>query len=336
MSHPTRKYGARIDNPTKPALAYAAFRAVTPVPHPDAVDYTDPGWAMLGNDVAGDCEAVRWANNRRHVVKYLLGSERYATQADVWTLYKTQNPGFVPGDGPHGYESNDDQGMDTQTLAEHLHANGGPDGVKAAFFAKVDHTKTDEVAAAIATFGGVWVDISVTAANQDEFDQGTLWDYVKGSPLDGYHAVYAVGYREVQGGVQMITWAAETGFTDLFWAHQVQQVFVVAWPEHFGAASFETGVNRDALAAAYFAETGKTLVLPPLPGPTPDPAPTPPAPPTPGPVASFPGSAATGAELARLGAEHGWTGPDAWVKYVEYRFPGDKPSDDPGSHVAGL
>lgn len=272
MAHPTRKYGARIDNPTKPRLKFAAFRAVTPVPHPGAVDYTDPGWKMLGNDAAGDCEAVRWANNRRHVTKYLAGAEDYPSQDAVWKLYQTQNPGFVPGTGPHGYGSSDDGGMDSQTLLEELHANGGPDGAKARFFAEVKHTQPDEVAAAIATFGGVWVDIGVTEANQEEFSQGILWDFVKGSPLDGLHAVYAVGYRETAGGVQFITWAAETGFTDLFWAHQVKQVFVVAWDEHFGTASFETGVNRVALAAAYHSLTGKVLVLPPV---TPPPAPAP-------------------------------------------------------------
>lgn len=316
MSHPTRKYGARIDNPTKPALAYAAFRAVTPVPHPAAVDYTDPGWAMLGNDVAGDCEAVRVANNRRHVMHFLAGREAYMTQDQVWDIYRSQNGGFVPGDGPHGYGSADDRGMDTQTLLEYGHSAGFPDGARVRFFAKVDHTKPDEVAAAIATFGGVWVDISVTEANQEEFNQGILWDYVKGSPVDGLHAVYAVGYREVRGGVQMITWAAETGFTDLFWAHQVQQVFVVAYDEHFGTASFETGVNRDALAAAYLALTGKTLVLPPLPSPTPRPTPVPPAPEG----ASFLVSAGVAARIARTAARDRMS-PDQWVEaHFEHYF----------------
>lgn len=318
MPHPTRKYGARIDDPTKPRLQFAGFRAVTPVPHPAAVDYTDPGWKMLGNDLAGNCEAVRVLNNRRHIVKYLLGREQYGTIDDAWTIYRTQNPGFVPGNGPHGYESNDDRGMDSQTLLEYGHNVGFPDGSRIRFFAGVDHTKPDEVAAAIATFGGVWVDISVTEANQEEFSQGIDWDYVKGSPQDGLHAVYAVGYQNVNGRVRLITWAQETGFTESFWAHQVQQVFVVAYDEHFGTASFETGVNREALAAAYQALTGKTLILPPLPGPTPTPTPVPPPAPTPG-AASFLVSGEVGDRVARTAVREGLTG-DAWLEHHLRRY----------------
>ena len=169
---------------------------------------------MLGNDVAGDCNAVTWANMRR-LVTATLTTENYPSQAQVWQFYQTQNPGFDPNgtsetDGPG---SQDDQGMDIQTGLEYLHANGGPDGVKAVAFAKVDHTNLDEVKAALAIFGGLWLGIQVLAANQKEFGEGQAWTDVARSPIDGGHAILGGGY-DTTGDVKFITWAQETEFAE--------------------------------------------------------------------------------------------------------------------------
>ena len=70
--------------------------------------------------------------------------------------------------------------MDVQTGLEYLHANGGPDGVRAVAFAKVDHTNLDEVKAAIAIFGSLWLGVLVLDANQTEFSDGKPWTDVPG------------------------------------------------------------------------------------------------------------------------------------------------------------
>jgi hypothetical protein len=261
------KYGRRAPK-NAPALKFRSFLASTAPAYPPHEDYLGKltGWQMLGNDVAGDCNAVTWANMRR-LVTATLTTENYPTQDQVWQFYETQNPKFNPTgtketDGP---ESQYDQGMDVQTGLEYLHANGGPDGVKAVAFAQVDHANLGEVKAALAIFGGLWLGIEVLDANQDEFGKGEAWTNVKGSPIDGGHAILGGGYTT--SDIKFITWAKETEFAKSFWNGQVQggplvqEAWVVIWPEHLGTTGFEQGIDQAKLAADYQALTGQPLTL---------------------------------------------------------------------------
>lgn len=270
------KYGRREPS-NKPAIRFGDIlrTGATIPPHPASEDYLArlTNWAMLGNDKAGNCVAVAWANFRRLVTAFLT-SENYPTQDQVWTIYKTQNPDFDPNGDPNvnGPGSPADGGMDIQILLEYLVKVGGPDGVKAVAFAKVDYTQPDELDAALAIFGGVWLGIDVTQANVAEFNANQPWDYVAGSADDGGHSVLAGGYSP---DPRFETWAAETSFTEAFVAHQFAEAWIVVWPEHVGTAQFEAGVDVAALAAAYQELTGSVLVVPPGPTPTPTPGPTP-------------------------------------------------------------
>jgi hypothetical protein len=250
-----------------PALYLKNYLNVVVPPHPSREDYlaTLDNWQMLGNDVAGDCNAVAWANMRR-LITATLSSEYYPTQAQVWQFYQTQNPKFNPAgtaqtDGPG---SADDQGMEIQTGLEYLHAHGGPDGVKAVAFAKVDQTDVAEVEAALAVFGGLWLGITVLDANQQQFADDEAWTDVSGSPIDGGHAILGGGYMP---DVRFITWARETEFAPSFWSGSVEgtplveEAWVVIWPEHLGSAAFLQGVDLKQLAADYKTLTGDVLNL---------------------------------------------------------------------------
>lgn len=286
-----------------PAIRLSRILTGTVPDHPAAVDYLAAlggGWSILGNDRAGDCCAVTWANIRR-LVTATLASEDYPSQDEVWQLYRTQNPDFDPNGGPdtNGPGSPADAGMEIQLLLEDLHRAGGPDGVKAVAFAKVDHTNADEVRAAIAIFGYVWTGVVVTAANMDEFGAGEPWDYVRRSAVEGGHSVITAGYGPpgagpLAGDARIITWAQETSFTDTYWAHEVDECWVVLWPEHLGSREFLQGVDLTALAADYQSITGRPLPLP---------SPVPPAP-APGPAAL--------AELAAL-VRQTWSGLLGWL-----------------------
>jgi hypothetical protein len=89
-------YGRRPPK-NAPALKFADILAAGVPAHPGHEDYLArlPGWQMLGNDRAGDCNAVTWANLRR-LVTASLSTEYYPTQAQVWQFYQTQNPNFDP------------------------------------------------------------------------------------------------------------------------------------------------------------------------------------------------------------------------------------------------
>jgi hypothetical protein len=262
------KYGRRPPK-NAPALRFGSFLSGAAPTYPQNEDYLAKltGWQMLGNDVAGDCNAVTWANTRR-LVTATLTTEYYPTQAQVWQFYETQNPGFDPNgtSETNGPGSSDDQGMDIQTGLEYLHTTGGPDGVSAVAFAKVDPTNIDEVRAALAIFGGLWLGIQVLDANQKQFAEGHAWTDVAGSPIDGGHAILGGGYSTAD--VMFITWAQETEFARSFWNGVVQgsplveEAWVVIWPEHLGTKAFEQGVDQAQLAADYQALTGQPLALP--------------------------------------------------------------------------
>lgn len=283
MTRTPGKYGRR---PPKRARALQLGNYLTGIVPavPAAEDYLaalNGGWQMLGNDQAGDCVAVTWANIRRLVTATLTTTPDYPPQDQVWQVYQTQNPGFDPNGGAAtGPGSSHDNGMDIQTLLEYLVKTGGPDGVKALGFASVDYTNITEVKAAIALFGYVWTGVAVREVNMNEFSADQPWDYNPDSPVDGGHSIVTGGYGPSGSGARggderFITWAEETSFTDRFWQHQVEEAWVVIWPEHLGSQEFLAGVNMEQLATDYTEITGK-----PFPASVTPPKPAPPAPET--------------------------------------------------------
>lgn len=278
MTTPARVPGrlGRRSPKRAPVLRLGPMLTGTLPAHPASADYLAAlggGWQMLGNDQAGDCVAVTWANVRRLVTSTLAAAPSYPSQAEVWEVYKTQNPDFDPSGDPdvNGPGSPADNGMDVQTLLEYLVKTGGPDGVKAVAFAAVNPKDQDEVKAAVAIFGYVWTGVTVAQNNQQEFGAGQPWDYDPSSPQEGGHSIVTGGYGPpgagpLGGDERFITWAAEASFTDSFWANSVEECFAVIWPEHLGTREFLQGVNAAQLAADYKAVTGRDL---PLPAPTP-------------------------------------------------------------------
>lgn len=281
MARTPGKYGRRAPKRARALQLGNYLTGIVPLV-PAAADYLaqlDDGWQMLGNDAAGDCVAVTWANVRRLVTTTLTAIPNYPTQDQVWQIYETQNPGFnSEGGASTGPGSPCDNGMDIQSLLEYLIEHGGPDGTKALGFAAVDHTNAAEVKAAIALFGYVWTGINVLDVNMDEFSASQSWDYSANSPVDGGHSVITGGYGApgagpLGGDERFITWAQETSFTDRFWQHCVEEAWVVIWPEHLSDHVFLSGVDMAQLAADYTEITGK-----PFPASVTPPKPEPPAP----------------------------------------------------------
>lgn len=286
MSTPVRtpgRYGRRSPK-CAPALKLGPLLTGVVPAHPAAEDYLaalNGGWQLLGNNTAGDCNAVTWANTRR-LVTATLASESYPTQEQVWEFYRTQNPDFDPAGtaDTNGPGSSADQGMDVQTGLEYLHATGGLDGVKAVAFAKVDTANLAEVDAALAIFGSLWLGIQVLDANPAQFSQGQPWTDVPGSAVEGGHAILGGGYSASE--VRFITWGQETGFDLSFWTGAapdgsplVEEAWVVIWPEHLGTREFAQGIDVNLLAVDYQELTGNPLPLPPAPAAPPAPAPVP-------------------------------------------------------------
>jgi len=266
-AHPTRKTGLRP--PTgRPALRLAEFLTGTVPAHPTAADHLGAvAYGMYQNDRFGVCGPTSVANLRRLVTTGLTGATQAPSQDDVFDLYRRSgNPDFDPVTGV------DDNGVEMQTMLEAVQ-DGGIGGVRSLAFAKVDVTRDDEMDAAISLFGGLLWGVDLQAAQQGQTDaQPPVWDWRRSGEWGG-HAVLAGAYGAT-GRDDVITWGQRVSTTSRFRGHQLQEAWVVIWPEHLGSAVFQAGVDLAALGAAYEQLTGRPFPTAP---PTPTPAPPVPA-----------------------------------------------------------
>ena len=249
-----------------PALKFKSFLRAIPE-HPAARNYLTPlsNWKVLGNNRYGVCAAVEWSNSRRLMNFSMNGVDVYPTQEQVFELYKSQNPS--------GSRTQDD-GMDYQTLLEHLHTYGGPDGVKAKAFARVDVNDLEEVKAAVYIFGEVWLGVGIQQENMNDFYSQRPLNYYPGKPVLGGHAILEGGYKGLSDNdLRVVTWGEETGLTSSFWDNLVNfeygQAWVVIWPENLGTKQFVEGIDQTALKHYYQQLTGDVLDLEPPPSPIP-------------------------------------------------------------------
>lgn len=251
---------------------YLKFRDVNLEP-PGAVDHLSrvTDWGMYGNDRYNDCGPTAAANMRKMISLYVTGKEASPTQDDVFALYRLQNPAFDPND-PQGPG---DQGVDLQTMCENL-LSQGIGGVKPLGFASVDVTDLAEVFECVTLFGGILLGVDLTEAQAEQTDAGQAWDYVKGSPLWGKHAILYGAYQHSPSLGWSISWASAIALTQLFEQNQLEEGWVIIWPENLTIGAFQRGVNLDALAADYKALTGRDFPVSEQPvDPTPAPAPEP-------------------------------------------------------------
>lgn len=276
-AHPTMKLGLKPSPTNAPRLMLRDYLTGNLPSHPSAADYlAGITFGMYANDRFGVCGPTSVANSRRLITARLTGKMVAPTQADVFDLYRRSgNPNFDPNTGA------DDNGVDMHTMLTAV-ATGGIGGVKCLGFAAVDWNDTDTLDAAIAIVGCPLVAVLLETAQQDQTDRGT-WDYSPSGTWGG-HAILAGAYESTFDDV--ITWAQRVKMTDAFQRHQIQEVWVVLWPEHMTDKGFLAGVNLKAFAADWSAMTGQKFPVPIPPSPTPPPSP-PPSPPTPTPGPSM-------------------------------------------------
>jgi hypothetical protein len=266
-----------------PAIMFAALRDALVPAHPPTHNTIEGwgGWKMLGNGPdpenaangvpkagAGDCVAVTWATYRRIKTKRRV----YPTLAQVIAFYKTQNPDFP----------SQDDGMVIQTALETLVKEGGPDGVKAIAFAKVDHTNAEEMRAALYLFECLWMGVNVTDQNMQDFPG----EWTRAGTVEGGHSITGVGYLSDRFPIE--TWATDQCALSIDYVTDgtartagLEEAWLVVWPEDVENLTAE---GRDALAANYTALTGREITWPDTPGPFQPPEPTP----TPDPVVPVP------------------------------------------------
>ncbi len=233
------------------------------------------------------------ANGRREITARLGGKMVAPTQDDVFDLYRRSgNPNFNPTTGA------DDNGVSMEVMCRAL-VSGGIGGVKALAYAKVDVTDIEQLQAAVALGGFIYLAVNLQTAQQQQTTRG-IWDY-KPSGQWGGHAVLGGKYESNPETLDIITWANQVIMTEAFVKHQLMECWFVLWPEHLSDHGFMTGVNLYAFASAFEALTGMKFPVPVVP-----PAPTP-TPPSPIPVPTGTGLLTIDPAAKRITYPAGWT-----------------------------
>ena len=250
-----RKLGRLPPIPDRPRLRLGDYLRAIPTA-PSSADHLSkvPRWILGGNDRFGDCGPVSAANDRLLVTTYLTATPQVVGQSDIFDLYRRSgNPRFNPATGE------DDNGVVLQVMLEAM-LEGGIGGVKPIAFAAVDHTNLDEMRAAVAIFGSLLVGVNLDVAQQRQ----RTWDY-RPSPEWGGHAVMLGRYSESPDLTSVVSWGEIIPMTDAFVSSQLDEAWVVIWPEHLGTRAFEEGLTLSALKADFLALTGRPM-LPQPPG----------------------------------------------------------------------
>lgn len=272
------KLGRKPNDPAKPRVKLTAgmVPAATYNP-PPAVDYYSKvpasTWGMDGNDTVGDCTfaEVDHTTKARQVAAGNL--EVRSTEAEVLAAY-TAVTGYDPAD------PSTDQGAMMQDVRDYWRKHGvtlGGVNDKILLFAEIDHRDLMLVRWAVDRFGAVGLGVNFPKSAMDQFNQGKPWTVVRGSQIEGGHAVALVGYDAQYAYV--VTWA------------QVQKVdwaWFIAYVEEAWVDLDESFVNsvsgNDPFAETLHGLGEQFAALTGKPNPVPAPAPTPTPTPPPGPV----------------------------------------------------
>lgn len=264
--HPGRRLGRAKPHPDKPRLRLAPFLTGVVPTKPVMADHFSkvPSFGLYKNNVWGICGPTAVANSRRLITVYTTGKVEYPPQSAVDDLYtRSTKPPFNPVTGAN------DSGVVLQDMLAEV-VKGGIGGTKALGFAEVDHTNIEEMMAAIAIFGFLIIGVNLETSQQAQTDHG-LWDYVKSGDWGG-HAILGGRYKDdptdASDRTGAVTWAELVDLTDNFIDQQLDEAWVVIWPEHMRDNAFLSGVNVAAFAAAF-----ESITKRPFPAPIPAPAP---------------------------------------------------------------
>jgi hypothetical protein len=251
----TSKRLGRRKPSNKPALRLARLLTGQTPTHPLAANnlLAVQDFGLYKNDQFGVCGPTMVANGYKVTTKQ-AGAELSVSQNDVFDLYRRSgNPNFDPN------TDQDDNGVDLQTMFEEVHKNGLA-GIKSLAFAKVDISNLNEVKAAIDIFGVLYLGVNLQTAQQSQTDTG-LWDFDNSSEWGG-HAVLAGKYTNESGNdIGVISWAEHINLTDTFWEKQVEEAWIVIWPEYLTMPEFDSSIDLEQLSIDYKELTGNNLPL---------------------------------------------------------------------------
>jgi hypothetical protein len=208
-------------------------------------------WGMLGNDEFGDCY---WASAAHEVMAQAHGAGRspvFSTE-HVLDTYAT----YLGLYGHQALNESTDQGTDPTSGAKFrrkhgvVDARGDAPGAAHRIGAYAFETEPDyqKLLGAIYDFGAITLCFELPRSAEERFESG-VWDYVKGSPIEGGHAVAGVARAE-SGRIVLVSWGQEVEVTEGFLEHYLQVAMAYISGSALKDGETPAGLDKPALLAA--------------------------------------------------------------------------------------
>lgn len=274
----------RLPNEGRDRVSLRSAHLPTAYSPPQSVDYYSrvpaSTWGMDGNDQVGDCTCADVDHEEKLMQVEAGNTEVVSSTVEVLAAYSAIT-GYNPRD------PSTDQGAEMQAVREYWQKTGfrlGGVVHKIALFADLDVTNMTLVKWALDQFGAIGLGVNLPDSAQTQFGEGQPWTVVRGSGIDGGHAIALVGYDT--SWLYILTWGQVQKVAYDWFSTYVEEAWVSISTDFVNA---KTGLDAlggtlHDLGAQFEVVTKKPNPFPaPTPVPTPGPSPVPVPVPTPGP-----------------------------------------------------
>lgn len=242
------------DTPEFPRLRLGRLLKPAELPAvPPIVDWVSliEDWPMFANDAWGDCVFAMIGHSIQAATRYGQGATVTLTDDDILAAYSAVT-GFDINAGPPGSNPTDNGTVIQDAL--NYWRKEGIGGHKILAFGQLDHENPTEIMAALHLFGHVQLGINFPASAMDQFNAGQPWDVVKGSPIEGGHAINLGYSKNDRGRIEWepISWARLLKMSPEFLASYVEEAWAVITPEWLDAVgNSPEGIDMASLGGAF-------------------------------------------------------------------------------------
>jgi hypothetical protein len=223
----------------------------TPTPErPDTFGATGLDWGVLGNDEWGDCY---WASAAHEVMAeaHLAGRDPGFGTEDVLSTYAS----YLRLEGVWELTQRNDEGTDARAGAKYRKAHGVRDASGHAHhigaYTFIEVPDYELIKSAVHDFEGITVCVNLPESAEDAFrtEGPKVWDYVKGSPILGGHAIAGTSVQDDK--LFIVSWGEEVELTEAFVEKYLQTCVVyVSGSTLDGTGHTPAGLDRAALLNA--------------------------------------------------------------------------------------
>ena len=210
-----------------------------PVPAaPTAINWDSkvPSWPMYGNDQLGDCVCAAAGHMVELWTKYAAAAEFVPPAASVLGMYE-QVGGYVSGD------PSTDNGCNMLDALKWWRSTGLA-GHKIAAYMSVDTRNAQQVAAAVALFGALYLGVQLPATAQNQTTWQVCGDGISGDAAAGSwggHCIPVVAYNSKT--LNVVTWGGIKEMTWGFLSRYADEAYAVLAPDWISS----TGVSPSKL-----------------------------------------------------------------------------------------